>query len=172
MRKTKNQTWSRCCGRGRIHDPSAGQSLPRLGYLLGTLSPPRIARCARPACRPPGATVQQFCNSHSDRIAGPSSVAAEPIRKPVRSLLEMRQERVIVQKWETSCAAAALATVLTFSRNDPITLQAPIVPTIFYGSPRFVLVPGLNGRFRAHSPRPAGQLSFGANGCGYVGWTN
>ena len=38
-----------------------------------------------------------------------SAVAAEPIRRPVRSLLEMRQEGVIVQKWETSCAAAALA---------------------------------------------------------------
>jgi uncharacterized protein len=42
-------------------------------------------------------------------------------RKPVRSLLEIRQESVIVQKWKTSCAAAALATVLTFSRNDPVS---------------------------------------------------
>ena len=50
-----------------------------------------------------------------------SAVAAEPIRKPVRSLLEIRQEGVIVQKWETSCAAAALATVLTFFQNDPVT---------------------------------------------------
>src|SRR5262245_31106362 len=50
-----------------------------------------------------------------------SAVAAEPARKPVRSLLEIRHEGVIVQKWETSCAAAALATVLTFSQNDPVT---------------------------------------------------
>src|SRR5262245_65499449 len=50
-----------------------------------------------------------------------SSVAADTIRKPVRSLLEIRQEYVIVQKWETSCAAAALATVLTFSHNDSIS---------------------------------------------------
>ena len=41
-------------------------------------------------------------------------------RQPVRSLLEIRQEGVIVQKWETSCAAAALATVLTFTHNDPV----------------------------------------------------
>jgi predicted double-glycine peptidase len=41
-------------------------------------------------------------------------------RQPVRSLLEIRQEGVIVQKWETSCAAAALATVLTFIHNDPV----------------------------------------------------
>jgi predicted double-glycine peptidase len=50
-----------------------------------------------------------------------SAVAAEPTRKPVRSLLEIRHEGVIVQKWETSCAAAALATVLTFFQNDPVT---------------------------------------------------
>ena len=51
----------------------------------------------------------------------PSAVAADSVRKPVRSLLEIRQEGVIVQKWETSCAAAALATVLTFSHNDPVS---------------------------------------------------
>jgi predicted double-glycine peptidase len=50
-----------------------------------------------------------------------TAVWANPIRKPVRSLLEIRQEGVIVQKWETSCAAAALATVLTFSQNDPVS---------------------------------------------------
>src|SRR5262245_28731959 len=48
-----------------------------------------------------------------------SALAAD--RKPVRSLLEIRQEGVIIQKWETTCAAAALATVLTYSRNDPIS---------------------------------------------------
>jgi uncharacterized protein len=51
----------------------------------------------------------------------PRAFAADPIRKPVRSLLEIRQEGVIVQKWETSCAAAALATVLTYSHNDPVS---------------------------------------------------
>jgi uncharacterized protein len=50
-----------------------------------------------------------------------SAVAAEAVRKPVRSLLEIRQEGVVVQKWETSCAAAALATVLNFSHNDPVS---------------------------------------------------
>jgi uncharacterized protein len=54
-------------------------------------------------------------------IAIPTAFADEQERKPVRSLLEIRQEGVIVQKWETSCAAAALATVLTFSQNDPVT---------------------------------------------------
>jgi hypothetical protein len=53
-------------------------------------------------------------------LNNPSAFAGEA-RKPVRSLLEIREDRVIVQKWETSCAAAALATVLTFSHNDPVT---------------------------------------------------
>jgi uncharacterized protein len=54
-------------------------------------------------------------------IPNASVVAGEGARKPVRSLLEIRQEGVIVQKWETSCAAAALATVLTFSHSDPVS---------------------------------------------------
>jgi uncharacterized protein len=40
---------------------------------------------------------------------------------PVRSLLEIRQDGVIMQKWETSCAAAALATVLTFTHGDAVS---------------------------------------------------
>ena len=54
-------------------------------------------------------------------LGTPTAFAADQIRRPVRSLLEIRQEGVIVQKWETSCAAAALATVLTFSQNDPVS---------------------------------------------------
>lgn len=40
---------------------------------------------------------------------------------PVRSLLEMRQDKVVVQKWDTSCGAAALATILTHQFGDPVT---------------------------------------------------
>src|SRR5207247_6181933 len=54
-------------------------------------------------------------------LGTPTAFTADQIRRPVRSLLEIRQEGVIVQKWETSCAAAALATVLTFSQNDPVS---------------------------------------------------
>ena len=53
-------------------------------------------------------------------LLNPTAFAGES-RTPVRSLLEIREDRVIVQKWETSCAAAALATVLTFSHSDPVT---------------------------------------------------
>src|SRR5262245_14947707 len=54
-------------------------------------------------------------------ISASSAAWADSARKPVRSLLEIRQDGVIVQKWETSCAAAALATVLTYSHNDPVS---------------------------------------------------
>ncbi len=42
-------------------------------------------------------------------------------REPVRSLLEMRQERVVVQSWDLSCGAAALATLLQYQHGDEIS---------------------------------------------------
>jgi predicted double-glycine peptidase len=40
--------------------------------------------------------------------------------RPVRSLLEYRREGVIIQQWDVSCGAAALATVLTYGHDYPI----------------------------------------------------
>lgn len=37
----------------------------------------------------------------------------------VLSLKEMRETGVVVQKWDTSCGAAAMATVFTYHFNDP-----------------------------------------------------
>lgn len=48
--------------------------------------------------------------------AGAPLLAAE--RGPVKSLLEMRQDRVVVQKWDLSCGAAALATILNYQHSD------------------------------------------------------
>jgi predicted double-glycine peptidase len=48
------------------------------------------------------------------------STADATERQPVRSLREIRQAGVVIQKWETSCAAAALATVLTYHHNYPV----------------------------------------------------
>jgi predicted double-glycine peptidase len=39
----------------------------------------------------------------------------------VLSLKEMREEGVVIQQWDTSCGAAAVATVLTFTFNDPVS---------------------------------------------------
>lgn len=40
---------------------------------------------------------------------------------PVVSLKEIREAGVVVQKWDTSCAAAAMATVFTYHFGDPVT---------------------------------------------------
>ncbi len=40
---------------------------------------------------------------------------------PVRSLLEMRHHDVIIQSWDLSCGAAALATLLRYEWGEPVT---------------------------------------------------
>lgn len=39
----------------------------------------------------------------------------------VESLKEIREKAVVMQQWETSCAAASLATVLTYGFQDPMS---------------------------------------------------
>lgn len=41
--------------------------------------------------------------------------------EPVRSLVEIRRDAVVVQQWDNSCGAAALATVLTYGLRDPVS---------------------------------------------------
>src|ERR671914_1792831 len=41
--------------------------------------------------------------------------------QPVRSLLEIRRGNVIVQQWDISCGAAALATILTYQYGDQVS---------------------------------------------------
>jgi predicted double-glycine peptidase len=42
-------------------------------------------------------------------------------RRPVRSLQEIRQDGVVIQKWDVSCGAAALATVLNYTLHYPVS---------------------------------------------------
>ena len=42
--------------------------------------------------------------------------AANP--RPVKSLLELRRDNVVIQKWDLSCGAAALATILAYEFGD------------------------------------------------------
>jgi uncharacterized protein len=51
-------------------------------------------------------------------FAGAVTAAAEP---PVRSLLEMRHQDVVVQHFDISCGAAALATVLDYQFSEHLT---------------------------------------------------
>ena len=41
--------------------------------------------------------------------------------QPVRSLFELRQENVILQQFDLSCGAAALATILNYQHGDPVS---------------------------------------------------
>ena len=50
----------------------------------------------------------------------PVNVVPEKPR-PVRSLLEMRRENVVIQSWDLSCGAAALATLLRYEFGEDIT---------------------------------------------------
>lgn len=52
-------------------------------------------------------------------LGGLATAVAEP-RGAVKSLLEMRHERTVVQEWDLSCGAAALATLLRFQHGDSV----------------------------------------------------
>lgn len=57
-------------------------------------------------------------------MVGPARAADAAVDPPgvktVKSLLEARHEGVIIQKWDISCGAAALATLLTYQHGDPV----------------------------------------------------
>jgi predicted double-glycine peptidase len=63
--------------------------------------------------------ISTFCVLFGMLLLAPDLAFGQ--RGPVRSLQEIRQEGVIIQKWDTSCGAAALATVLTYSLHDPVS---------------------------------------------------
>ena len=58
------------------------------------------------------ATAAIFCLFTASSGAGERGV--------VKSLLEARQDRVIVQNWDLSCGAAALATLLNYQHGDMV----------------------------------------------------
>src|SRR5271157_6263534 len=83
-----------------------------IGLLLwgcGSTGDQRSAQYA--AIRP----AEQF--SEAPRL----SPAAVEKQRPVRSLLEMRHENVVIQSWDLSCGAAALATLLRYEFGEPVT---------------------------------------------------
>lgn len=49
-----------------------------------------------------------------------SGCASYEPRLPVVSVLETRQQNVVLQQWDISCAAAALATILTYQHGYPV----------------------------------------------------
>lgn len=54
-------------------------------------------------------------------LFGSAGVLAGESAPPVRSLIEARHQNVVLQQWELSCAAAALATILRYQHGVPVT---------------------------------------------------
>jgi len=48
-------------------------------------------------------------------------VAHDAWARPVRSMLEIRDAQVVRQQWDLSCGAAAVATILTYQLDRPVT---------------------------------------------------
>jgi uncharacterized protein len=58
-------------------------------------------------------------------LAGPQPAAADMRGiKPVRTFLELQQDKVVRQQWDLSCGAATLATILAYQHGDPIPERA------------------------------------------------
>ena len=89
--------WSAVTGRRRVGAPRPGRRR----------TPPAVAR----------GLLILVASLAVLAVPGAASAAG---RAPVRSLLEMRQDKVVVQKWDLSCGAAALATLLTYQYDDPV----------------------------------------------------
>lgn len=87
-------------------------------------------------------------------------------RSAVRSVAELRSERVVLQEWDTSCAAAALATLLTFHLNHPISEREVASAMLAHTNPERVKARGgfslldLKGFAQSHGFEARGMLGL------------
>lgn len=70
-------------------------------------------------------------------LMAPTTAAAGP----VRSLMEMRHESVVLQNYDLSCGAAAIATILNYQYGDKISEREVAIQLI--GQERYVRNPSL-----------------------------
>lgn len=61
--------------------------------------------------------------------------------RPVQSLLEMRRENVVIQKWDLSCGAAALTTLLNYQHGENLTEKE--VAVMLMNRPEYINNPEL-----------------------------
>ena len=54
-------------------------------------------------------------------LINPQTVLAREVAPPVLSMIELREQNVVLQQWELSCASAALATILRYQHGFPAT---------------------------------------------------
>lgn len=99
---------------GNINYCTLAERVTALGAVrTAGWGPPRPRRCS------PTSFMRTWTHNIAlilSAAAGAPLLAAE--REPVKSLLEMRRDRVVVQKWDLSCGAAALATILNYQHSD------------------------------------------------------
>ncbi|MGC2199615.1 MAG: C39 family peptidase [Stellaceae bacterium] len=86
--------------------------------LLGGCGFPEVTQPTRYAAIRPTSEFSE--GLHAPAGFGPSPTAVQK-QRPVRSLLEMRHEHVVIQTWDLSCGAAALATLLRYEFGEPVT---------------------------------------------------
>ena len=77
---------------------------------------------------------------HECLLSSSPVLALEPPR-PVKSLLEMRHDRVTIQNWDLSCGAAALTTILNYAYDDPVSERD--IAKALIARDRYVDNPGL-----------------------------
>ena len=61
------------------------------------------------------------CLSFASSLYGSEIAVTKDTARPVLSMIEQRYQNVILQQWELSCAAAALATILRYQYGIPAT---------------------------------------------------
>jgi len=91
---------------------------PRKWSVIGALGCAAALVCS---CGFPG---EQYAALHpaDQPVAELRPVTVVPEKpRPVRSLLEIRRENVVIQSWDLSCGAAALATLLRYEFGEDIT---------------------------------------------------
>jgi uncharacterized protein len=72
-------------------------------------------------------------------LAAAALAAAVPAEaKVVRSLAEIRDEQVVRQQYDLSCGAAAIATLLTYQLNHPVTERQVLLAMLHRTSPALV----------------------------------
>jgi predicted double-glycine peptidase len=61
-----------------------------------------------------------FCNVASAFLVLLNAGNTHAVSQPVKSLLEMRHEKVVMQEWDLSCGAAALTTLLRYQHGEQV----------------------------------------------------
>jgi len=93
---------------------------------------------------------------------------------PVASLLESRTRNVVLQHWELSCAAAALATVLRYQHGVPVTEHSVALGMI--KRPEYLAAPDLLRRRQGFSlldmKRMTDRIGYEGVGLGQMGFND